>query len=352
MSGTIQGSRAWLSRPETEPVASDFGLPLVVVLAFAVADFFWASTSDLGFTGWRHVAIAAGVLCGAGGLCRAARRFSAYGEAAFYGAAWIAFGVLGCILTYATQRLGRPLWDTQLGWADALLGFDVWSWSAWIEEHAWARTALSTAYASQPLQVAVSVLALALLKRSGRNAHLLLSTAVALASITAIAAMMPAVGPFPHMASVPELFRLRGGGPLSVSVGTLTGVITFPSYRAALAALIVWAHRDVHETRAPILLINVATLIAMPSVGGHYVVDIFAGVAVAIVAAPLAGLLQPHLQAGGWRLYVFDPRELMAGRNKPSPQADTDSAPDEPLLVQPGVRPATDPRSARHPASP
>jgi len=63
----------------------------------------------------------------------------------------------------------------------------------------------------------------------------------------------------------------------------MKGVIAFPSFHAVLAVLFTYAHRH-SATFAPMAALNAVMLVSIPSEGGHYLVDVFGGIAVAIVA--------------------------------------------------------------------
>src|SRR5260370_34917421 len=56
----------------------------------------------------------------------------------------------------------------------------------------------------------------------------------------------------------------------------LKGVIAFPSFHAALAMLFTYAHRRL-PTFLPMAVFNGLMLLAIPSEGGHYLVDIIGG---------------------------------------------------------------------------
>jgi len=58
----------------------------------------------------------------------------------------------------------------------------------------------------------------------------------------------------------------------------LAAFITFPSFHAAAAVLALWALWSVWWLRPLALIANVSMLLATPLVGGHYFVDVIAGV--------------------------------------------------------------------------
>ena len=64
----------------------------------------------------------------------------------------------------------------------------------------------------------------------------------------------------------------------------LGGIVTFPSFHAASAVLYFWALWPVRWFRPLVVLANGLMLAATPINGGHYFIDLFAGVAVAVLA--------------------------------------------------------------------
>ena len=57
----------------------------------------------------------------------------------------------------------------------------------------------------------------------------------------------------------------------------MQGIVTFPSYHTVLAILFVYTHRGLRWTFPPVAVLNGLMLAAIPSVGGHYVVDMIGG---------------------------------------------------------------------------
>ncbi|HUC69964.1 MAG TPA: phosphatase PAP2 family protein, partial [Stellaceae bacterium] len=55
------------------------------------------------------------------------------------------------------------------------------------------------------------------------------------------------------------------------------------SYHTVLAVLLTYAHRR-SSLLAPVALVNAVMLFSVPSFGGHYLIDIIAGIIVAMLA--------------------------------------------------------------------
>jgi len=61
-------------------------------------------------------------------------------------------------------------------------------------------------------------------------------------------------------------------------------LVTFPSFHTATAMLLLLAFRGVPYMRWVSLALNGLMLIAIPIEGSHYLVDVIAGIAVALLA--------------------------------------------------------------------
>jgi membrane-associated phospholipid phosphatase len=81
---------------------------------------------------------------------------------------------------------------------------------------------------------------------------------------------------------------VRDGSLRVLDFKTLGGIITFPSFHAAAAVPALWAFWAVWWMRPLALIANVGMLLATPLVGGHYFVDVFAGIALAMLAIAAA----------------------------------------------------------------
>jgi membrane-associated phospholipid phosphatase len=108
--------------------------------------------------------------------------------------------------------------------------------------------------------------------------------------------MFPAIGhqETPRGLDLPVLLALRDGGSLSFDMSQLQGLISFPSYHTVLAALLTYAHRR-SALLTPIALVNGVMLFSIPTVGQHYLIDVIAGAAVAVLAiAATAAVHRPR----------------------------------------------------------
>jgi membrane-associated phospholipid phosphatase len=113
---------------------------------------------------------------------------------------------------------------------------------------------------------------------------------------TLLSAFVPAVGTFAHHVMAPDVLSLlpagagryylpifyayRSGALNTVDIHHFDGVVTFPSFHAAMALMTAYAFRDVRWLFGPICIWSGLTLLATMPIGGHYAVDVVAGAGV------------------------------------------------------------------------
>jgi membrane-associated phospholipid phosphatase len=192
------------------------------------------------------------------------------------------------VTTFVLGVTGAPFQDQWLVRADAAIGFDWASWVAWLDRHPPLRTGLMLLYPLHTLETGTAIGLLALTTSRGAPRFL---RAFALCFLVACGGLLacPALGHIPEALSVPVRLGLRAGTWTTLHFGHLPGIISMPSMHAALAVLTTLACWHLRAIRWPLAFINAAMVIATVSEGGHYLVDVIAGVAIAVVAFRLAG---------------------------------------------------------------
>ncbi len=218
--------------------------------------------------------------------------------------AWAVFTACCLVITLSTFMLAtgqRPFVDVALAAADRML-LPWFDWPRTMRAFARSGTAVRVANAVyesilwQP-QSAIVLLSMTVVPR--RVWHFVLSWTLTLCLIVALFTFLPALGAYAHFgiaaSDVPALLdptpwrqpeilhRLRDGSLRVVSLAELDGIITFPSFHAAAAVLLGYAFWTIRWLRWPFALLNVLMLASAVPVGGHYIVDIVAGIAVAAV---------------------------------------------------------------------
>jgi len=281
--------------------------PLWISLALiAVADLVAMSVGGFRLVGFASAAIA-GVCAGAMGiglfytLVRPDERLSAL---AFGGAYLISFTFAAAIMSYLGTSLGLPLLDPYFAGADAALGVDWLGILESVDNRPITGKLLRFAYDTSMPQIAAACLVLTATRQLTRLADFLaLFTVTSLVTILA-SSVLPAAGAFVfydpptalrgvvgHDAGIWHLQHfeaLRSGTMRAIDPGAIQGLVTFPSFHTALAVITTWAFWRTPYLAYPALGLNLLVIASTVPVGGHYVVDVLAGAAIA--AASIAVL--------------------------------------------------------------
>lgn len=223
-------------------------------------------------------------------------------------------------MTYAAAATNLPLQDALLNRLDLWMGLDWRAYLAFVNDHAAVRTALSIGYGMIRWPIFVIPVALALAGQYRRMQEFTLAFSLALIATTIVSALVPAIGTFHHLGLAPadypgldpaayleqlrDLPPVRDGSLRRLDLLALTGLVTFPSFHAASAALFAWALWPVRGLRTVALASNGIMLAATPILGGHYFIDVAAGIAFAaagIVAARAASRAVAARVAPQWQ---------------------------------------------------
>jgi PAP2 superfamily len=255
---------------------------------------------------WRSflVPLAVTAALAAGGFAyRSLRKEARLGAILVNTALITGFSAVAAPLSYVAAAAALPLQDALLNDWDCALGFDWAHMMRFVSRHGVLAKILFCAYSSFAPQTVTTVIALAATGQLRRlNNFIVAFVATTLVTI-AISAVVPAAGPWLFLdiqpteaggflpvsaTSWPDFFGLRDGTLHTIRGLNSEGIITFPSLHAALGVLFAMALRGVRRLRWVALALNAVMLIATPAYGSHYLVDVFAGVAIAVVCWILA----------------------------------------------------------------
>jgi membrane-associated phospholipid phosphatase len=246
-----------------------FGLPIGVTLCLCMGAWFYRN--------WRHD-----------------ERLAAGLEST---AQLIAFAAVGAPLSYLAAATGGaiPLQDHVFDAMDRALGFDWMALLHWLNDAPVTFGGLRLIYSSLLPQMTIAVLCLAFSGRLEWLRTFMLAFIFAALATIAISAVLPAAGVWLHYGLTgadarvvpvvhtvwPVFTGLRDGSVRALVAVGAEGVITFPSLHAALAVIMIAALWPIAWLRWPVLILNTVMLAATPIDGAHYLVDVFAGVAIA-----------------------------------------------------------------------
>lgn len=209
-------------------------------------------------------------------------------------------------LTYLATSANLPLVDADLQRIDTALGWDFRAYLAFINDRPWLLTLLVSAYTLIGVQLLIITIFLPLAGFYRRAGEFISAFAIALVITTCVSTVLPAVGAYGMFGISPEELHLivphayyngmlkafpalRDGSLRELDCLNLEGVLTFPSFHAAAAVLYIWAFWAMRWLRPLNVLINGAMFVATPAGGGHYLIDVLAGIAVALVSIYFAG---------------------------------------------------------------
>lgn len=211
-------------------------------------------------------------------------------------------------LTYVAAATDLPMQDASLFAADRALGLDWQSYVRFVDAHPALASWLNCGYAMIRWPIFAIPVVLAAKRQYRRIEEFTLAFGAALAVTTIISALVPAIGvyhqigldpsslknidPRAYLDQLRDLPPTREGTLRHLALLGLGGIVTFPSFHAASAVLYTWALWPMRWLRPLVVVINGAMLLATPINGGHYFVDVFAGIAIAglaIVAARWLG---------------------------------------------------------------
>ncbi len=282
--GALAPGLAWMAAAGVRAPASEAGVLAGVVLALLAVAFVYARLRP---------APALAASCSA---------------AAFL----IFFSAAGAVLSYAGAWLALPLRDPAFAAADAALGFDWSAHLAFVAQRPALAQALTWAYFSCQAQLIALIFFLALTAQDALARFMTLYAATGVATI-ALAAAFPALGAYAHHApgdllaeALPDalsgrwhmndLLALREGRFQDLRLWRVEGLISFPSFHTALAVLFIHAFAHARYLRVPVVVLNAAMILSTLAVGGHFLVDVIAGGAIAVIAilAQRAGARRAH----------------------------------------------------------
>ncbi len=216
----------------------------------------------------------------------------------------ITLSVAVLLASYLAISLDLPLVDSLLADADLRLGFRTSDIVSLVNTMPALSSILMYAYSSFSVQLLVLPILLVMSGVPSSAYLLVLCYGFVGLSACCISVWFPAVGAHvtydlasQHLPSVnlhygyaflEEFYAVRTQTEFALSLARVQGILTFPSVHAAVAVLCAVAAFRQRLLRYPVLILNFLMLASTVTHGGHYVVDVVAGVALAAFALFLA----------------------------------------------------------------
>jgi hypothetical protein len=219
----------------------------------------------------------------------------------------ILFSMAGAVLSYMVAAHGGPLWDESFRRWDLSLGLDWLAYARWVNDHPSIGWLYRYAYMTMVPQLLVLVLALSIAGRWCAMRIVICAAILSGACAVLISGLTPAISNYVHLGLTPDdlpnlhpaaaylhqadFIGLRDGSLRLIDIATLQGIITFPSYHAALGTIFIWGFTRLGPVGWTGAGWAGLMLLATPVDGAHYFVDVFAGIALAAAAMALAHIL-------------------------------------------------------------
>jgi hypothetical protein len=212
----------------------------------------------------------------------------------------IAFAAAFAVLNYLLLTVAGTRIDTQLAAVDRAMGADWPAMMAFAAAHPRFNYFLFLAYRSVLPQITLVIVCLGCRGRSDDIIAFCLALAAG-AGVTVVTwTLFPSFGAFSvyDLPAVVEsrltlaldshyahaLVTLLSDGPRRIAPNELKGLIGFPSFHIVLAVLNTWYARSWKWIFLPLGLLNLVVFVATPIQGGHHVIDVIAGIAVAALS--------------------------------------------------------------------
>ena len=280
------------------------------IVLMAVAGFHPAGTA------WFAILAVSVAAAGLGYLYSTVRRDERLSALAFAAAYLITYTLAGATLSYLGTSLGLPLLDAHLAHVDAALGFDWLATLQFVDQRPLLGALLRFSYASSMGQVVLALIVLAATRQFVRLSDFLaLFTITSLATVL-LSSLLPAAGAFVHY-DPPSALRdvvgadagiwhlkhftaLRSGAMHTIDAAAIEGLVTFPSFHTALAVVTAWAFWRTRYLASAAIGLNAVVIASTVPVGGHYLIDVLAGGAIAVAAIVAISHRRAAARADAW----------------------------------------------------
>jgi membrane-associated phospholipid phosphatase len=199
-----------------------------------------------------------------------------------------------------TGILPLPRWDGALATADHALGLNWLDMYQRLSRHPAIEASARAIYMSLGPEMLILFFALELLGHHNQARAFLRWFMVSGIATLCIGILIPAAGavvyyhlPVPSTTVyISQMADLRNGTLRTINLGDSSeGLVVFPSFHATLAVLCAYAARPLRILKYPLLVLNLLIILSSPFEGGHYFIDIIAGIILAALTISLPGYI-------------------------------------------------------------
>jgi membrane-associated phospholipid phosphatase len=214
------------------------------------------------------------------------------------------------VVALAGLAVNAPLVDGALIRADAMLGLDARAMVETVSHWTVLHGPLAFAYQFSVVLLVFAPSILVVLRRAEAAWRFCAMIGLSGLACALLSIPFPAIGAFPGLQipddvvtrllegaglyHIPTFDAFRSGLATVIRLSELNGVITFPSFHAAFACATAHAFLPVRPLRLPVVVWTVVVMASTMVIGGHYFVDVLAGLA---LFAAVASVARPHRTA-------------------------------------------------------
>lgn len=213
------------------------------------------------------------------------------------------------IWNYIVAGFNFPLIDDTLIAIDRAMGFNWLRYIKWVDAQSWLPLLLLFAYESFVLMPFFLVFMLILYKETAHVQRIIMIYGLTCFICLTIAGFLPAVAGYVyydidvdslnHMIAAARsheahLFAMRNHTLTTIPYPGV-GLVTFPSFHATMAILLIYAGLPFCRLRWVIIPLNIAMLFSCINDGGHWLIDVIGGIIIGLAGIWLAERILPRL---------------------------------------------------------
>jgi hypothetical protein len=195
------------------------------------------------------------------------------------------------ILSYLVVSTNLPLVDAQLDAIDKLINFNWPEINNLVRSMPLIHFILKIAYSSLLPQLVFSIIFLSFTNRFAALYQFIFLIILSALITIAISGFFPAAGAWKYysvsdgvdLSMLSHFELLRSGSLKTIDLTKIQGLISIPSYHAALAILVIYALRTSPILFPLALIWNFLLLLSIPTEGSHYLIDLLTGVLLAVI---------------------------------------------------------------------
>jgi membrane-associated phospholipid phosphatase len=225
------------------------------------------------------------------------------------------------LLSYLTMSAGLPMQDPLYASVDAALGFNWDALLVFVNSHPTLAWVLTKVYVNGATQMAAVFLLLMAANRTVDTWDFIALLMLGSLGSIIVSGLLPAVAPYTYYGPDPSHFdalerifpgvgrvhvsdvlQLHSGLYPSFAFGKNQGLVTFPSYHTFEAIVLVYGVRHFKWVMWPMVVLSSLVVVSTLPIGGHYLVDLIGGAALALASIALIDFLngRPSMWSRAW----------------------------------------------------